>query len=296
MPETRTRVRMEDLFGGLAETTESLAASTWIPLAHIEADPEQPRRFWNDDTLLELAASIREQGILQPVIVRPTGRNRYMLVAGERRWRAAGMAGLERIPAVVKDVDSSSTRVMSLVENLQREDLRDEEKAAALQELKRLRKATWEEVGRWVGLSEPRVKALAQLNREPPEVQALMASGGLTEKHLSLTRTLKDERRLSLLREVARRGLSTQQTREAVELLRADDALSVAAALRTVRGLDGEGSPSRWGAERVYRYVRWFERFPDACDEAETPEMVEALAALEKQVRALRRRIAEAVG
>ncbi len=79
-------------------------------------------------------------------------------------------------------------------------------------------------------------------------------------------------------------------------LLRADDALSVAAALRTVRGLDGEGSPSRWGAERVYRYVRWFERFPDACDEAETPEMVEALAALEKQVRALRRRIAEAVG
>jgi ParB family chromosome partitioning protein len=177
MPETKTlpngnrkKVSMDLLFGGLAETTDRLSSGTVLPLAHIAPDPEQPRKTFPPEGIEELAASIREQGVLQPLIVRPQGRDHYVLIAGERRWRAAQMAGLDSVPVVVKDVDGATTRVLSLVENLQREDLRDDEKASALLELKRLRQGTWEDVARWVGLSVPRVKALAQLVKEPAEV------------------------------------------------------------------------------------------------------------------------------
>lgn len=292
MREMLKRVSMDDLFGGLAESADTLAGSQMLPLAEIAPDPEQPRKSWPPESLEELAASIREQGILQPVLVRAVERNRYVLIAGERRWRAARMAGLAHIPAVVKDVHGPVMRVMSLMENLQREDLRDEEMAAALYDLKKLRRATWEEVARWVGLSEPRVKALAMLHREPPEIQALMAEG-LSEKHASLTRVLKDGRRLQLLREALRRGLSTAQTREAVDLLRADPELSVAAALCTLLGAEeGNGSAARRPLERIQRTMRWIEKFND---EDADPEFMEALAALERQVRQLRRRLAGAV-
>lgn len=282
------KMTLDALFGDLIATSEKLATTTLIPLSQIEPDPEQPRRTWLEEPLRELAASIREQGLLQPVLVRPVGRDRYMLIAGERRWRAAGMAELSHVPAVVKDVDTATVRIMALVENLQREDLRDEERAAALQELKRLRRATWEEVGRWVGLSEPRVKALAQLTKEPAEIQALLGDS-VSEKHLSLTRPLKDARRLTLLREVARRGLTTIQTRQIVDLLREDESLSVMAALQQV--VPSAVPPKRSPAERVYGYVRWLERFDDVSVEAAEPDLVEALATLEKQVRALRRRL-----
>ncbi|MBM3460703.1 MAG: ParB/RepB/Spo0J family partition protein [Armatimonadetes bacterium] len=292
MLETRApkkRVSMDELFGGLVESSGQLGGTTMLPVSQIEADPEQPRKTFTNETLRELADSLREQGMLQPVLVRPVGRDRYLLIAGERRWRAAQLAELVEIPVMVKDVDAPTTRVMSLVENLQREDLRDEEKAQALHELKRLRKTTWEEIARLVGLSEARVKALAMLNREPAEVQALMSSG-ITEKHLSLTRVLKDERRLSLLREVARRGLSTQQTREASDLLRADESLAVASALRHLLGGEASGN-GRAKSDRVLSYVRYFERLSDSDLEDVNEDFLEALAALEKQVRTLRRRL-----
>jgi ParB family transcriptional regulator, chromosome partitioning protein len=284
----RKKVSMDELFGGLSESSGRLGGTTMLPLSQIEADPEQPRRIFDEASLQDLANSMREQGLLQPVLVRPVGRDRYVLIAGERRWRAAQMVGLDEIPVMVKDVDITKTRIMSLVENLQRADLREDEKAHALIDLKRLHKTTWDEIAKQVGLSETRVKALAMLNKEPAEVQALM-SDGLTEKHLSLTRTL-DERRLPLLREVARRGLSTQQTREVSDMLRADESLSVSSALRQMLGEAASGS-GRSKTDRVLTYVRYFERLAEA-DIDETDEaFMEALTTLEKQIRALRRRL-----
>src|SRR5258706_2367545 len=101
-----------------------------IPLNLIEPNPNQPRENWDEEALSELAASIRELGVLQPILVRTVGDDRYQIVAGERRWRAAHRAGLATVPAVIRDVDEATSVEQALVENLQREDLNPLEEAA----------------------------------------------------------------------------------------------------------------------------------------------------------------------
>ena len=121
---------LDSLFADLSDDTGSEASNSTLPLREIEPDPEQPRKRFDDDALNQLADSITENGLLQPIAVRPQGLGGYSIVAGERRWRACRMAGLTEVPVVVKDVSDEQAMELALVENLQREDLDPVEEAA----------------------------------------------------------------------------------------------------------------------------------------------------------------------
>ena len=126
---------LESLFEDTAPSFESDNRIETLPLREIEPDPAQPRKTFDEETLAELAASISEHGLLQPIAVRPHGVDRYLIVAGERRWRACRMAGLTEAPVVVKDVTDEQAMELALVENLQREDLDPVEEALGIREL-----------------------------------------------------------------------------------------------------------------------------------------------------------------
>ena len=136
---------LDSLFEDAAPVFESEhAAVETLPLREIEPDPDQPRKTFEQETLSELAASIAEHGLLQPIAVRPKPSGGYLIVAGERRWRASRMAGLTEVPVIVKDVTDEQAMELALVENLQREDLNPMEEAQALQQLRETLKLTQE--------------------------------------------------------------------------------------------------------------------------------------------------------
>ena len=151
-------------------------------VADIEPNPHQPRSQFDEDSLAALAASIRELGVLQPVLVRPVD-GRYELIAGERRWRAARRAGLERIPAVVRAIDDSTSLEQAVVENLHRQDLNPLEEAGAYQQLVEDFGLTQEEVARRVGRSRSSVANILRLFQLPPSVQRMVRDGQLTAGH-----------------------------------------------------------------------------------------------------------------
>ena len=126
---------LESLFEDAAPSFESDTRIETLPLREIEPDPGQPRKTFDDETLAELSASIAEHGLLQPIAVRPRASGGYLIVAGERRWRASRMAGLTEVPVIVKDVTDEQAMELALVENLQREDLDPVEEAAGIREL-----------------------------------------------------------------------------------------------------------------------------------------------------------------
>lgn len=213
------------LFGDLEETAdELLTAGTLIETDRIKPDPDQPRKIADPPTpeqmrgLEELAASIKSEGVLQPVIVRPLDRDSYILVAGERRWRAARIAGLVSIPAIVREFDPLQARVVSLIENIQREDLNEDERADAIVKLKDIEDLTWKEVGEKVGLSEPRVKALARITREPESIRILVREG-LSPAHLEVTRSVENEAiREEILKKAAENNIPVRQIRKMAKL------------------------------------------------------------------------------
>src|SRR5436190_5628281 len=154
-----------------------------IPVDSISPNPDQPRRSLDDDALAGLADSVRERGILQPVIVRPTGGGRYELIAGERRWRAAQLAELEAIPAIVRTSDDDVSLELALIENMAREDLNPVDQARACAALVEDLGLTREAVGRRVGRSRVAISNLLRLLDLPDEALALLEEGGLTEGH-----------------------------------------------------------------------------------------------------------------
>src|SRR3954454_1850794 len=154
-----------------------------IPVELIAANPSQPRRHFDEAPLAALAESVRQRGILQPVLVRPVPGGTYELVAGERRWRAAGLAGLETIPALVRSRDDAQSLEVALIENMAREDLNPVEEARACAALVEELGLTREEVGRRIGRSRVAVSNLLRLLDLPDEVLALLEDGSLTEGH-----------------------------------------------------------------------------------------------------------------
>ena len=138
---------LESLFEDTAPSFESDNRIETLPLREIEPDPAQPRKTFDEETLAELAASISEHGLLQPIAVRPHGVDRYLIVAGERRWRACRMAGLTEAPVIVKDVTDEQAMELALVENLQREDLDPVEEALGIRELMTRCDLTQEQAG-----------------------------------------------------------------------------------------------------------------------------------------------------
>jgi ParB family chromosome partitioning protein len=154
-----------------------------LPVASIVPNPHQPRVHFDEESLLELSASIREIGVLQPVLVRSTGDGTYELIAGERRWRAARRAGLTVIPAIVRTADDVGSVEQALIENLHRQDLTPLEEAAAYQQLIEDFSLTHEQVAARVGKSRSSVTNTLRLMSLPPSIQALLADGRLSAGH-----------------------------------------------------------------------------------------------------------------
>ncbi len=155
---------------------------TDLAVAEIEPNPNQPRSQFDEDALASLAASIRELGVLQPILVRPVD-GRYELIAGERRWRAARRAGLDRIPAVIRTIDDSTSLEQAVVENLHRQDLNPLEEAGAYQQLVEDFGLTQEEIARRVGRSRSSVANILRLFQLPPSVQRMVRDGQLSAGH-----------------------------------------------------------------------------------------------------------------
>lgn len=183
-----------------------------IPIDQIRPNSLQPRAGFQDTPLAELAASIQEQGILQPVLVRPTSDG-YELVAGERRWRAARVAGLRVIPAMVRRLDDRGALEAALVENLQREDLNAIDRARAYRRLAEEFGLSQEGVARRVGRSQPSVANTLRLLTLPQEVQAAVEGGRLTEGHARALVGIEDPSRLlDVWRRIEAKGLSVRET------------------------------------------------------------------------------------
>ena len=174
---------LESLFEDAAPSLESDAKIETLPLREIEPDPDQPRKTFEQEPLSELAASIAEHGLLQPIAVRPHGVDRYLIVAGERRWRACRMAGLTEVPVVVKDVSDEQAMELALVENLQREDLDPVEEAAGIRELMTRCDLTQEQAARKLGKSRSALANILRLLTLPDSVLELLKSGSITIGH-----------------------------------------------------------------------------------------------------------------
>lgn len=184
-----------------------------IKLDDITANPDQPRRRFDEGKLKELAASIKEQGVLQPILLRPVGNGRYEIVAGERRYRAAKLAGLDVIPAIVKEMGDEVTLAVALIENIQRQELNPLEEAASYRELIDNYGYTQAKLAEKLGKSRVYVANTLRLLALPDEIQGLIVKGGLTAGHgRALLMLENSEDRLLLAEKVQDEGLSVRQT------------------------------------------------------------------------------------
>ena len=174
---------LESLFEDAAPSFESDTRIETLPLREIEPDPGQPRKTFDDETLAELSASIAEHGLLQPIAVRPKPSGGYLILAGERRWRASRMAGLTEVPVIVKDVTDEQAMELALVENLQREDLDPVEEAAGIRELMTRCDLTQEQAARKLGKSRSALANSLRLLSLPETVLELLKSGFITIGH-----------------------------------------------------------------------------------------------------------------
>jgi len=179
----------------------------------------QPRTKMDDSSLEELAASIRTQGLMQPILVRPMGSNRYEIIAGERRWRAAKIAGLAEVPALVREVPDSSALAMALVENIQREDLNPLEEAGGVQRLIGEFKLTHQEAAQAIGRSRTATTNLLRLLNLQKAVQALVFDGKLEMGHARALLPLDGRQQESVAKRVANQALSVRQTEQLVNAI-----------------------------------------------------------------------------
>jgi ParB family transcriptional regulator, chromosome partitioning protein len=264
---------LEVLIGGAGE-----AELLHLPVEAVHPNPRQPRRRFEPEATAGLAASIRHQGVLQPVVVRPRPDGGYELIAGERRWRAAREAGVPTIPAVVRDVDDRDTLLLSLVENVARENLSPVEEARAYATLIDEFELSLGAVAEHVGRSKPSVSNRLRLLELPEEVLWMLARGELTEGHARAVLALPDDdARRRLAKRIARDGMTVRaaekvaqeggarrrRTGAAVDPALADRARSAAERLT--------GLPARLSAGKLE--IRFG-------DETRLEELVEALEAL----------------
>ena len=191
-------------------TTATRGGFALIATAEIEPHPDQPRRHFDEAALDELAASIAQRGVIQPVIVRPLESGRYQLVAGERRWRAAQRARLHEIPALIRELGDGDVAALALIENLQREDLNPIEEAAAYQRLTANDGLSQADIAKMVDKSRSHVANLMRLLVLPAEVQAMLQNGQLQMGHARALINAPDC--AALARDVVARGLSVRAT------------------------------------------------------------------------------------
>lgn len=200
---------LDALLGGDEAPRDALAT---LPVARIRPGRYQPRTKMDQEALAELAASIKSQGLMQPVLVRPVDRDRYELIAGERRWRASQMAGLQEIPALVREVADESALAMSLIENIQRENLNPMEEAAGLQRLVDEFRMTHEQAADAVGRSRSATTNLLRLLRLAKPVQGMVMEGVLEMGHARALLALEGARQVEAAKRIAARGMSVRET------------------------------------------------------------------------------------
>jgi ParB family chromosome partitioning protein len=188
-----------------------------LPVARIRPGRYQPRTKMDQQALAELAASIRSQGLIQPLLVRPVDRDRYELVAGERRWRAAQMAGLDEVPALVREVPDEAALAMSLIENIQRENLNPMEEAAGIQRLVDEFKMTHEQAADAIGRSRSATTNLLRLLKLARPVQEMLMEGALEMGHARALLALDGARQIEAGKRVAAKGLSVRETEALVQ-------------------------------------------------------------------------------
>ncbi|QXC59829.1 ParB/RepB/Spo0J family partition protein [Aquihabitans sp. G128] len=198
-------------------TSEDEAALRELLVSQIEPNPHQPRGYFDEEALVSLTASVAELGVLQPVLVRPVGQDRYELIAGERRWRAAKRAGLQAIPAVVRKIDDTASLEQAVVENLHRQDLNPLEEAAAYQQLIEDFRLSHDDVARRVGKSRSAVSNTLRLFQLPPGIQKLVAETQLSAGHArALLGTPDRSFQEALARRAVAESLSVREVEEAV--------------------------------------------------------------------------------
>ncbi|TNH98240.1 ParB/RepB/Spo0J family partition protein [Aeromonas sobria] len=188
-----------------------------LPVEWLLSGKYQPRKDMSQDALEELANSIRTQGVIQPIVVRPLGEQSFEIIAGERRWRASQLARLEVVPCIVKDVPDEAAVVIALIENIQREDLNAIEEAVALQRLLTEFELTHQQVAEAVGKSRTTVTNLLRLNQLNDDVKRLVEHGDLDMGHARALLTLSGQAQSDLAKLVAQKGLTVRDTEKLVK-------------------------------------------------------------------------------
>lgn len=228
-----TESKQADAGLGLSKTGDDLAAAPTpppvekglnqdlkrLPIDLIHTGKYQPRTDMKAGALEDLAASIKAQGLMQPIIVRPVSINKYEIIAGERRWRACQMVGLDSIPVIIKDVPDDTAIAMALIENIQREDLNPVEEATALKRLQEEFELTQQEVADAVGRSRTTVTNLIRLMSLNPEVRTFLERGDLEMGHARALLALSGENQTKTAKTVIGKGMSVRQTEALVRRL-----------------------------------------------------------------------------
>lgn len=211
-PEAQVSVHDDGSEAVAQATTPQDGELRRLPVELLERGRYQPRRDMSPEALQELSESIKAQGVMQPIVVRPLGEKRYEIIAGERRWRAAQMAGLDTIPAVIREVPDEAAIAMALIENIQREDLNPMEEALALSRLKDEFELTHQQVADAVGKSRAMVTNLLRLISLEEEVKKLLEHGDLEMGHARALLALQGNKQIEAARTVVAKGLSVRQT------------------------------------------------------------------------------------
>ena len=215
---------LDALISTEAVKTEGSATINEIPLNQIERNPNQPRREFAEESLRELAESIREIGIIQPITLHQTSEDRYMIIAGERRWRASHLAGLTTIPAYIRTLNDASIMTMALVENIQREDLNDIEVALAYQQMMEMEQMTQEKVAKSVGKSRTAVTNTLRLLHLPAKVQMALRKKEITMGHARALLAIESPSlQVKVFNEIVKNGYNVRQVEELAQRLKSGE-------------------------------------------------------------------------
>ena len=228
---------LDALLGAVRQAKEEVAAAETastqqvgmsllnVPLEQLQRGRYQPRRDMNPVALQELADSIKVQGVMQPIVARSIGENSYEIVAGERRWRAAQMAGLDSIPAIIRQINDDTAMAMALIENIQREDLNPMEQATAMHRFVEEFGLTHQQIAEAVGKARATVSNLLRLMALPREVKTLLEHGDIEMGHARALLALPENQQAEAARLTVAKGFSVRQTESLVRsLLAAQDA------------------------------------------------------------------------
>lgn len=207
-----TAPKADSATAGTEDSSSAKDELKQIPVDLIQRGKYQPRRDMVPEALEELAESIKAQGVMQPIVIRPIAGNKYEIIAGERRWRATQLAGLDKIPAVIRDVPDEAAIAMALIENIQREDLNPIEEAIALKRLQDEFELTHQEVAEAVGKSRTAVTNLLRLIALDTEVKKLLEHGDIEMGHARAVLSLEPLQQREVAQQVVSKGISVRQT------------------------------------------------------------------------------------